>query len=122
MRLFVRQRYQVSSTSTPLAPCRTVPKAAASPPPFDPSSIWLLRLDPLSKLLLLAYAALADGRGRVLQPEPGVLATQTGMRMSSVRSLTRTLLERGLLTVLTEDDTETQVWGFLVSVEGRVEA
>ncbi len=117
MRLFVRQRYQVPVPPQPLAPCRTATNAAASPTPFDPSSVWLLRLDPLSKLLLLAYAALADGRGRVLEPEPGVLATRTGMRMSSVRSLTRALLDRGLLTVLTEEDAE--AWGFLVSIEGR---
>ncbi len=117
MRLFVRQRYQVPATPTPLAPCRTAPNAAATPPPFDPSPIWPLRLDPLSKLLLLAYAAAADTAGRVLEPEPGMLATQTGMRISSVRSLTRSLLERGLLAVLTEDDAE--AWGFLVTVEGR---
>ncbi len=110
MRLFVRQRAQVHVTPKPLAPCRAVPKPAASPTPFDPSPIWSLRLDPLSKLLLLAYAAAADTAGRVLEPAPGVL-------ISSVRSLTRTLLERGLLTVLTADDAD--AWGFLVSVEGR---
>jgi len=78
-----------------------------------------LRLDPLTKLLLLAYADAADATGRVLQPDPHGLAARTGLLPASVRALTRALLDRGLLTMLVEDDSEQ--WGFRVTgEEGRL--
>src|SRR5229473_2801368 len=117
MRLFVRQRYQKRFTPPTLTPCRTALEAAAAPQAFDPSSIWALRLDPLTKLLLLAYASMADATGRVLQPDRHGLAVRTGLLPASVRSLTLALLERGLLTMLVEeDDTDTDAWGFRVTV------
>jgi hypothetical protein len=66
---------------------------------------------------LLAYADLADATGRVLQPDPHVLATRSDLRVASVRSLTRALLDRGLLTCWS--DHAADAWGFRVTVEGR---
>lgn len=121
MRLFDRQRTQVRFPRTPLAPCRTALEPEAPPAPFDPSPIWALRLDPITKLLLLAYADAADGTGRVLQPDRAAVARRTGLLPASVRSLTLALLERGLLTMLVEDDGDGNAWGFRVTV-GEVRA
>jgi len=119
MRLFVRQRSQKRFTPPSLTPCRPALEAADLPQTFDPSFIWALRLDPLTKLLLLAYADAADATGRVLQPDPHGLAARTGLLPASVRALTRALLDRGLLTMLVEDDSEQ--WGFRVTgEEGRL--
>jgi hypothetical protein len=101
-------------------PCRTAAEPAAPTEPFDPSAIWALRLDPLTKLLLLAYAAQADATGRVLQPDRQEVTARTGLLPASVRSLTLALLERGLLTMLVQDDTDADAWGFRVTLgEGR---
>lgn len=121
MRLFERQRSQKRFAPPTLTPCRTALESAAAPQSFDPSFIWTLRLDPLSKLLLLAYADLADATGRVLQPDVHALAAQTGMLTASVKERTRALLEKRLLTMLVVEP-EDDAWGFRVTVAGRAEA
>lgn len=120
MRLFVRQQSQKRFTPTTFNPCRTAPEPAAPPAPFDPSSPWAVRLDPLSKLLLLAYADLADTTGRVLHPDFPALAAQTGMLTRTVKERTYALLEKGLLTMLVVEP-EDDAWGFRVTLEGRGE-
>ncbi len=119
MRLFDRQRTHKRFTPTALNPCRNTQDPEAPHAPFDPSPIWAVRLDPLSKLLLLAYAEAADATGRVLEPDRDAVARRTGLLQASVRSLTLALLERGLLTMLTEEEPE--AWGFRVTLEGRGE-
>ena len=84
--------------------CRLAVAANDPPPQFDTSSVWHLGLDPLGKLLWLAFAALADSEGCVLHPDPAELVRMTGLLPASVRGLTRSFLDQGLLHVVHASD------------------
>ncbi len=59
--------------------------------------VWLTDLPPAHKLVLLAYADHADDDGDGIYPGEARLAAKSSYSVSSVRRITRELLDTGLL-------------------------
>jgi hypothetical protein len=81
--------------------------------------LWHLDLDPVNKLVALAYAEQADPTGWIPQPDLALVVAMTGLSLHAVQALTRALLQRGVLVAGHLDATDPATWGYRVVSAGR---
>ena len=83
------------------------------------SPLWHLDLDPITKLVGLAYAEQADLDGWIAQPDLALVVAMTGLSLHAVQALTRQLLARGVLIAGHLQAHDAATWGYRVVAEGR---
>jgi hypothetical protein len=68
--------------------------------------LWQRDLDPVTKLVALAYAEQADLDGWIPQPDLALVVAMTGLSLHAVQALTRQLVQRGVLVAGRLDDAD----------------